>query len=90
VFHDVTLRPPKIAEAGGDGRLVAPMDGKIIAVHVEPGQSVKKGQPVVVLEAMKMELQVLADVDGAVEAVQVAVGKQVSARQVLVQLTPAT
>ena len=88
VLSDVTLRPPRIAEAGGDGRLLAPMDGKIIAVHAEVGQAVKKGQPLVVLEAMKMELQVLADVDGSVEAVQVCVGAQVSTRQVLVLITP--
>jgi len=87
-YTDVTWRPPEIAAAGGDGRHLAPMDGKVIAVHVQSGQPVKKGQTLLVVEAMKMELQVTAGVEGTVEAINVAVGHQVSARQVLVTLVP--
>ncbi len=78
------------AAAGtGSGRLEAPMAGRILAVHAGPGDSVRKGQPLVVLEAMKMEHEVTAGRDGTVEEVAVKVGDQVTARQVLVNLTPA-
>jgi geranyl-CoA carboxylase alpha subunit len=88
-YRDETYAPAKTAEAGSDGRLVAPMDGKIITVNVRHGDSVAKGQTLVVLEAMKMEFQVTAGVEGRVESVECAVGAQVSARQLLVSITPA-
>ncbi|WP_163993572.1 acetyl/propionyl/methylcrotonyl-CoA carboxylase subunit alpha [Pyxidicoccus caerfyrddinensis] len=85
---DVTFRPPSKSEGAGSGRLVAPMDGRILRVDAQPGTAVKAGQVLAVLEAMKMEFQVIADVAGTVEAVNVTVGSQVAARQVLVVLTP--
>ncbi len=87
-YQDATYEPARVAEAGSDGRLTAPMDGKIIAVHVKSGDRVSKGQTLVVLEAMKMEFQVTAGVDGSVEGVNCAVGAQVSARQLLVSISP--
>ena len=59
------------------GRLIAPMPGKIIAVLTEPGATVTKGQPLVVMEAMKMEHTIKAPADGTVEKVRYAVGDQV-------------
>jgi geranyl-CoA carboxylase alpha subunit len=88
-YRDMTYVPAQAAEAGSDGRLIAPMDGKIIAVNVRNGDTVSKGQTLVVLEAMKMEFQVTAGVGGSVENVNCAVGTQVSARQLLVSITPA-
>ncbi|MCP3136997.1 acetyl-CoA carboxylase biotin carboxylase subunit [Pyxidicoccus xibeiensis] len=85
---DVTYRPPSKAEGGGSGRLAAPMDGRILRVDAKPGEVVKPGDVLVVLEAMKMEFQLVADVAGTVEAVNVSVGGQVAARQLLVVLTP--
>jgi geranyl-CoA carboxylase alpha subunit len=85
---DVTFRPPSKSEGAGSGRLMAPMDGRILRVDAQPGAAVKAGQVLAVLEAMKMEFQVVADVAGTVEAVNVTVGSQVAARQVLVVLTP--
>ncbi|WP_207484258.1 acetyl/propionyl/methylcrotonyl-CoA carboxylase subunit alpha [Arenibaculum pallidiluteum] len=64
------------AEAGA-GKLTAPMPGKVIAVLVEPGALVAKGQALVVLEAMKMEHTIKAPADGTVELVRYAVGDQV-------------
>jgi geranyl-CoA carboxylase alpha subunit len=58
-------------------------------VHVKAGDAVTKGQTVVVLEAMKMEFQLAAAVDGTVESVSVAPGAQVKGRQLLVQVKPA-
>ncbi len=89
VFEDATLRPPRAAAGGGDGRVLAPMDGKILAVKAAPGEAVKRGQTLLVLEAMKMEMQVVADVDGTIAEVGASVGAQVRARQVLMVVTPA-
>ena len=58
-------------------------------VQVEAGQTVAKGDPLLVLEAMKMEFRLQAPVAGTVEAVMAGVGGQVSLRQLLVQITPA-
>jgi 3-methylcrotonyl-CoA carboxylase alpha subunit len=64
------------AEAEG-GRLTAPMPGKVVAVQVGKGQHVKKGAPLVVMEAMKMEHTIAAPHDGLVEEILYAVGDQV-------------
>tara|TARA_R110002167_G_scaffold9437_4_gene42997 strand:+ start:2575 stop:4566 length:1992 start_codon:yes stop_codon:yes gene_type:complete len=66
-----------------DGALRAPMPGKIVATPAKPGDTVTKGQPVVVLEAMKMEHALVAPFDGVVGEVAVAVGDQVAADAVL-------
>jgi biotin carboxyl carrier protein len=65
---------------------VAPMPGKILAVRVEPGQAVKKGDTLVILEAMKMEHEVTAPHDGVVREVRAEVRQQVDAGDVLVVL----
>jgi 3-methylcrotonyl-CoA carboxylase alpha subunit len=64
-------------EAGG-GRLTAPMPGKVVAVMTTSGQEVKKGQPLVIMEAMKMEHTIAAPSDGLVEEVLYQVGDQVA------------
>jgi len=64
-------------EAEG-GRLTAPMPGKVVAVLVGKGQDVKKGEPLVIMEAMKMEHTIAAPHDGLVEDVLYAVGDQVA------------
>jgi geranyl-CoA carboxylase alpha subunit len=88
-YLDRTYAPAEIAAAGSDGRIAANSDGRIVAVHVQPGESVKKGQTLVVLEAMKMEFQLVTPVDGTVESISVAAGAQVKGRQLLVQVKPA-
>jgi acetyl/propionyl-CoA carboxylase alpha subunit len=74
--------------AGHDGRseLAAPMPGQVRAVNVEPGDQVTKGQVLVVLEAMKMEIRLQAPFDGQVSAVDASVGQTVEREQVLVKL----
>jgi geranyl-CoA carboxylase alpha subunit len=83
-FEDRTLEPPKPAEAGGDGRLLAPMDGRVVAVRVAAGDQVEKGQTLVVLEAMKIQHQLKVGVAGTVRSIAVKEGDQVSTRAVLV------
>ncbi|MBX9803610.1 MAG: ATP-grasp domain-containing protein [Caulobacteraceae bacterium] len=66
-----------------DGALRAPMPGKIVATPARPGDTVTRGQPVVVLEAMKMEHALVAPFDGVVGEIGVSVGDQVAADAVL-------
>ena len=76
-------RFPMPDAAGLAGSLVAPMPGSILRVLVAAGQMVEPGQPLVVLEAMKMEHQVTAPSGGVVSQVLVAPGEQVTTGQAL-------
>jgi 3-methylcrotonyl-CoA carboxylase alpha subunit len=67
------LRAAAAAEAG-PGRMIAPMPGKVIQVHVTPGQAVERGAPLMVLEAMKMEHAISAPADGKIARVHYAAG----------------
>jgi 3-methylcrotonyl-CoA carboxylase alpha subunit len=75
-------RAPPLAHAGDDedegGSLAAPMPGKVIALLVEPGAKVRRGQPLLVMEAMKMEHTIAAPGDGVVERLLYRVGDQVA------------
>ncbi|HVH27716.1 MAG TPA: biotin/lipoyl-containing protein [Vicinamibacterales bacterium] len=68
----------------GPLRISAPMPGKVVRVLVEPGQSVRARQPIVVVEAMKMENALRADRDGTVAEVLVSQGTSVEAGALLV------
>ena len=70
----------------GGGGLEAPMPGKVIAVKAEPGQSVARGQELLVVEAMKMENAIRAPRDGRVKAVHAKVGDSVAPGTVLVEM----
>jgi geranyl-CoA carboxylase alpha subunit len=72
-----------------DSVALAPMPGSIAAVRAQVGDTVVKGQTLLVLEAMKMEHSIVAPVSGTVAALPVAVGQQVNMRQVLVEIGPA-
>jgi geranyl-CoA carboxylase alpha subunit len=86
-FTDKTYAPPASAAAGGDGRLRAPMDGRIVAINVGIGDKVVRGQTLVVLEAMKIQHQLKATLDAAIDSVTVKEGQQVSNQAVLVTMT---
>ncbi|MEG3169895.1 biotin carboxylase N-terminal domain-containing protein [Sphingomonas sp. LB3N6] len=80
-------RADHIAGAGeGDGAILAPMPGRVIAVLVEAGQAVTKGQRMLVLEAMKMEQALLAPFDGVVAELKVTEGAQVSEGTMLARI----
>ena len=68
------------------GAVTSPMAGAIKALLVKTGDQVKQGQPLVILEAMKMENQITAPVVGTVKSVNVAVGESVREGHVLVVL----
>jgi len=72
----------------GDGVLRAPMHGKLLAVLVETGATVTKGQRLAVIEAMKMEHTLLAPVTGRVSEVLAAAGSQIAERATVMVITP--
>ena len=75
--------PAPAAPAGEGERITSPMPGTILAVHVPPGQSVRKGDVLMVLEAMKMENEIMAPRDGKVTAVAVTKGAAVESGALL-------
>ncbi len=82
-------RPRAAAGSGGvesSGLVMSPMPGRIVSVAVAVGDAVSKGQPLVTLEAMKMEHTLTAAVDGVVLEVNTATGEQVSEGVLLVKL----
>ena len=85
-FEDLTYDPPAAAAGSAESRVLAPMNGRVLAVDVQPGDTVTKGQRLVVLEAMKMEHQLLVRRDGVVDQVAVRAGDQVATRALLVSL----
>ena len=74
-------------EAGGP-RVLAPMPGKIVAVLVEPGRDVERGDPLLLLEAMKMETGINAPLAGRVAAVHAVAGRTVGLGDLLVEIEP--
>ena len=70
--------------AAGSGKVTVPMQGTIVKVLVEVGQEVEAGQPVVVLEAMKMENSINADRAGAVTEIKVTPGQAVASGDIVV------
>jgi geranyl-CoA carboxylase alpha subunit len=81
--------PARRATGAGDGRIVAPMNGRVVAVHAKAGDTVAAGGALVVLEAMKMEHGLAAPADARVKAVHVAPGAQVAPGHLLIELEPA-
>ena len=77
---------PKAAGKAGSVTVKAPMPGNIMKVNVKPGDAVKKGDVLLVLEAMKMENDVCSPEDGTVASVEVAKGATVETDAVLVTL----
>ncbi|MBS5788030.1 MAG: biotin/lipoyl-binding protein [Clostridioides difficile] len=73
-------------QSGGSGTVSAPMPGTINDVKVKIGDSVKKGQVLLVLEAMKMENEIMASVDGNVTSVNVSKGASVSVGDTLITI----
>jgi geranyl-CoA carboxylase alpha subunit len=77
------------AEAGGDRRVTAPMHGLLREINVAEGDRVKRGQRLLVLEAMKMQHEVQAGVDGIVSAICREAGAQVAAGELVLEIEPA-
>jgi geranyl-CoA carboxylase alpha subunit len=80
--------PARRASAASDGRLIAPMNGRVAAVNAKAGETIEAGQALVVLEAMKMEHALSVPAAARVTAVHVSPGAQVVPGQLLVELEP--
>jgi glutaconyl-CoA/methylmalonyl-CoA decarboxylase subunit gamma len=85
-----TPAPPAIAVGGGPAGLpvVPPMPGKVIEVRVKEGDPVRKGDVLLVLEAMKMRNEVTSPVDGVVRGLRVSAGSNARAREPMVFVAP--
>ena len=87
----IVLTKSSGAKRSGGGQdhsseLAAPMPGVVRSVNVSEGESVTKGQTLLVLEAMKMEIRIQAPFDGAVKSLLVKVGQTVERDQILVKI----
>jgi geranyl-CoA carboxylase alpha subunit len=89
--HDLTLAAPAVTAAGGsDGKVRAAMNGRVVAVLVKAGERVAAGQPVMTLEAMKMEHIHAAPIAGTILVIDVAEGEQVTTGRVVVEIEAET
>jgi geranyl-CoA carboxylase alpha subunit len=85
--RDLTLAAPAATAAtGSDGKVRAAMNGRVVAVLVRPGERVAAGQPVMTLEAMKMEHVHSAPVAGVISAIDVVEGEQVTTGKIVVEI----
>ena len=85
--RDLTLAAPTAAAAtGSDGKVRAAMNGRVVAVLVKVGERVAVGQPVMTLEAMKMEHVHSAPIAGVISAIDVAEGEQVTTGKIVVEI----
>ena len=73
-------------DIGGGGTVVAPMHGQLLEILVESGASVAKGDKLAVLEAMKMQHEILAEIDGTVELVAASAGTQIAADDLIMEI----
>ena len=80
--------PKAAAPAGAQGSVAvtAPMPGKILGIKAEPGKAVAKGEVIIILEAMKMENEIVAPSDGTIASINVSVGDSVEAGATLATL----
>lgn len=77
---------PKAAAGAGERSIDAPMPGKIVKLVAAEGQAVKAGDVLLILEAMKMQNEIMADADGTVKAFNVSAGQSVKVGESLVIL----
>jgi geranyl-CoA carboxylase alpha subunit len=86
---ETLFQPSALAAGKADSEIRAPMDGKIVAVLAKAGEAVGKGQRLVVMEAMKMQHELVCRGPATVDRVLIREGDQVAIRQLLVALVPA-
>jgi geranyl-CoA carboxylase alpha subunit len=90
VITDLTRLPPDLTEAAAGGAIVAPMHGQLVALEVAEGDAVQAGQRLAILEAMKMQHEIVAPDAGTVDTIVSAAGKQVAQGDMLLTLTLAS
>ena len=96
VWHSFSVETPtslkrrRFLEQQGEGSstvaIEAPMPGKIIDILVEEGSDVKEGEPIIILEAMKMQNEILSHVSGLIKSVEVRKGDSVMKDDVMIEI----
>ena len=87
--EDASFDPPQRSASGGaELELRAPMNGKVLAVAVQAGSAVQKGDVLLTIESMKLEHAITAPRNATVQALQVSPGQQVAPQQVLLRFAP--
>ncbi len=84
--NPIKTKEKSLAPASGLSKVDAPLPGTIFKVLVKEGDEVKKGQTIIILEAMKMENNILAEKDGVVKSLKVSEGSSVLQGDVLVEI----
>ncbi len=82
-----TTQPQPSQAPAGDGTIIAPIPGTVLNIMVTAGDRVTKGQPLLILEAMKMENEIMATCDGSVQEIKVSKGQSVNAGDTLAVLS---
>ncbi|MFT4144079.1 MAG: biotin/lipoyl-binding protein [Mobilitalea sp.] len=83
---EIPAAAPATGGSAGNVKITAPMPGKIISTKAGIGQSVKKGEVILILEAMKMENEIVAPQDGTVASIDISAGDAVEAGTILATL----
>ncbi len=86
VLTDLNSLPPEAEEAGSGGSVTAPMHGQLLSIDVAVGQAVSKGHRLAVLEAMKMQHEIVASIDGVVMEITACAGQQIGAGDLILTL----
>ena len=82
--ENIKVGKPAQKISGGEGIIQPPMPGRVISIKVKEGDSVKTGSPILVLEAMKMQNEIISNMDGVVREIRVSEGDLVESGDVLV------
>jgi len=83
-IEDIKIGKPVHKMHSGEGFIHPPMPGRVISIKVKKGDSVKMGSPILVLEAMKMQNEVLSNIEGVVREIRVSEGDLVESEDVLI------
>ena len=81
-----TPKAPASSGSESNVKITSPMPGKIISIKASPGQAVKKGEVILILEAMKMENEIVAPEDGTVSSINVTDGQSIESGDLLATL----
>ncbi len=74
-------------EDGSDGRRVlAPMHGRVVEIFVSAGENVQKGDRLAIIEAMKMQHDIIAEIDGSVDDLLIEIDQQVGAEDLMIAI----
>jgi biotin carboxyl carrier protein len=80
------IRPEKKKNSRTNGEISAPLNGRVVRIHVKEGDRVAEGEALVVIESMKMENKILSAHEAVVQQVSVSAGQQVQTNQILLTL----